>query len=216
MKTNPNRWNSLPGSFDALNTRQILYSDNEWGIPRMKNAPLGAVPKWLAPYRTRFRSKRTLDFESGGYHFFIPDHQMRGTWERPRVAIKFMHKLPVVLSPNFSLSGSRVEQLLAVYKNRWCGAWWQSQGLTVIPSISWNGPDSYDFCFSGVELDSVVAISAKNYRQYPPGFYEMVSRLSPAMILCLGDPPTGFVVQPLRERTLRIRVYPAKWDLKYI
>ena len=208
MKSDPKQWNSLPGSFDRLNTRQILYSDNEWGIPLMKKAPLRVVPKWLAPYRTRFRTKRMLDLSQGGYHFFIADDQIKCVWERPQVAIKFMRKLPVVLSPNFSLDHqSAAKQLLAVYKNRWCGAWWQSQGLTVIPSISWNGPDSYDFCFSGVELGSVVAISAKTYRQYPAGFDEMISRLSPAMILCLGDPP---------ECLPKIRVYSDKWDVKNI
>ena len=207
MKTDPKQWNSLPGSFDALNTRQILYSDNEWGIPLIKKAPLAAVPKWLAPYRTRFRTKRKLDLSQGGYHFFIDSDKIKCVWERPQVAIKFIQKLPVVLSPNFSLADSRVGQLLALYKNRWCGAWWQSQGLTVIPSISWVSEHSYDFCFSGVELGSVVAISAKTYRQYPAGFDEMVSRLSPAMILCLGDLP---------ERTPQVRVYPDKWDVKNI
>ncbi len=211
MKTNPNRWNSLPGSFDALNARQILYSDNEWGIPNIKKAPLSSVPEWLAPYRTRFRSKRKLDLPSGGYHFFIPDHKMRGVWERPRVAINdkaCMRKLPVVLSPNFSLSQKEeAEQLLAVYKNRWCGAWWQSQGLTVIPSISWRGPDSYQFCFAGVESGGVVAISAKNVRRFPAGFDEMISRLSPSQILCLGELPLC---------TPKIRVYPEKWNLRHI
>ena len=211
MKTNPKQWNSLPGSFDRLNTRQILYSDNKWGIPNIKNAPLIKIPEWLAPYRTRFRSKRMLDLSRGGYHFFIPDHKMTCVWERPRVAINdkaCMRKLPVVLSPNFSLDHqSAAKQLLAVYKNRWCGAWWQSQGLTVIPSISWVSEHSYDFCFAGVESDGIVAISAQNYRQYPAGFDEMVSRLSPAMILCLGDLP---------ERTPQVRVYPDKWDVKNI
>ena len=217
MKTDPNRWNSLPGSFDALNTRQILYSDNEWGIPNMKKAPLSTVPEWLAPYRTRFRSKRMLDLSRGGYHFFIPDHSMKCVWERPQVAIKFMRKLPVVLSPNFSLARrERAGQLLAVYKNRWCGAWWQSQGLTVIASISWAGIESYEFCFAGVESDGIVAISAQNYRQYPAGFDEMVSRLSPAMILCLGDLPTGFAPSAQLLRAPQVRIYPDKWDVKNI
>lgn len=189
MKSNPNRWQSLPGSFDALNTRDILYSDNQWGIPQIKKAR--AIPEWLAPYRTRFRSRRKLNLSQGGYHFFIPDHKIKCVWERPQVAIKFIQKLPVVLSPNFSLGqNSFAEQLLATYQNRWCGAWWQSQGLTVIPSISWADETSYDFCFAGVQSGSVVAISGQNYEQFPNGFDEMISRLSPVKILCLGVPPT--------------------------
>ena len=207
MKTDPKKWNSLPGSFDRLNTRQILYSDNEWGIPLMKKAPLGVVPKWLAPYRTRFRTKRKLDLSQGGYHFFIDSDKIKCVWERPQVAIKFMRKLPVVLSPNFELSGQRCEQLFAVYKNRWCGAWWQYCGLSVIPSISWGYPNSYDFCFSGIEPGGVVAISAESLHAYPNGFDEMVSRIDPVKILCLGEPPTC---------APDIIVYPKRWDLRKI
>ena len=211
MKTDPNQWNSLPGSFDRLNTRQILYSDNQWGIPNMKKAPLSTVPEWLAPYRTRFRTKRTLNFHQGAYHFFITDYEMRCVWERPEVAIKFMKKLPVVLSPNFSLSGSLNEQLFAVYRNRWCGAWWQSEGFTVIASISWAGVESYDFCFAGVERYGIVGISANNLRKYPAGFNEMISRLSPVKILCLGKPP-----ECVNIHSDRIRVYPEKWKLRNV
>ncbi len=207
MKTNPNRWNSLPGSFDALNTRQVLFSDNEWGIPLIKRAPLGIVPKWLAPYRTRFRTKRKLNLSQGGYHFFISDHKIKCVWERPHVAIKFIQKLPVVLSPHFPLIGTKSERLFSVYKNRWCGAWWQKQGLSVIPSISWRYPDSYDYCFSGVGAGGVVAISADNFHAHPNGFDEMVNRLSPVKILCLGKPP---------RCAEDLIIYPRVWSIRRI
>ena len=31
-------------------------------------------------------------------------------------------------------------------KNRWGGAYWQSSGLTVIPTISWGDERSFEFC----------------------------------------------------------------------
>ncbi len=207
MKSDPNRWRSLPGSFDALNTKEALYSDNEWGIPLIKRAPLKVVPKWLAPYRTRFRTKRKLNLNSGGYHFFISDKRIKCVWERPQVAIKFIQKLPVVLSPIFEISGTKSERLFAIYKNRWCGAWWQNCGLSVIPSISWRYPDSYDLCFSGVQMGSVVAISADNFRAHPNGFDEMVSRIKPVKILCLGEPPAC---------AQEVIVYPRKWSIRRI
>ena len=147
---------------------------------------------------------------------------MRCVWERPQVAIKFMQKLPVILSPNFSLGQKeRAEQLFAVYRNRWCGSWWQLQGLTVIPSVSWAEPESYDFCFAGVESGGVVAISGRNCRQFPAGFDEMISRLSPTQILCLGEPPG--MLRASRSRvptasvsTPEITVYPEKWRLRNI
>ncbi len=201
------RWNSLPGSFDALNTRQILYSNNEWDIPLIKKAPLGLVPEWLAPYRTRFRTKRTIDLSQGGYHFFTPEQQIKCVWERPHVAIKFIQKLPVVLSPHFELSGTKSERLFSIYKNRWCGAWWQKRGLNVIPSISWSYPDSYEFCFSGVQPGGIVAISGDNFRAHPNGFDEMISKLSPVKVLCIGEPP---------KCAEDLVVYPHAWDIRRI
>ncbi len=209
MKSNPNKWRSLPGSFDALNTSDVLYSDNEWGIPLIKKAPLLLTPKWLAPYRTRFRTQRKLNLSQGGYHFFIGSDQIKCVWERPQVAIKFLHKLPVVLSPHFSLQGKRSEQLFSVYKNRWCGAWWQRQGLSVIPSISWANEESYHFCFAGVQSGGVVAISGRNLRKNPNGFDEMIERLSPVKILCLGEPP-------IWAAGLDLIVVPRVWNLRNI
>ena len=42
-------------------------------------------------------------------------------------------------------------QLESVAKNRWVGAYWQSKGLTVIPTISWGLSQSFDFCFDDME-----------------------------------------------------------------
>lgn len=34
--------------------------------------------------------------------------------------------------------------------NRWCGAYLQSKGIRVIPTINWGTEKSFDFCFAGV------------------------------------------------------------------
>jgi hypothetical protein len=33
-------WTSIPGGFDALNTKHIYPSSNAWGIPTIPQAPL--------------------------------------------------------------------------------------------------------------------------------------------------------------------------------
>ena len=57
-----------------------------------------------------------------------------------------------VLSPDFSLFTNmpRALQIESVFKNRWCGAFWQSKGLKVIPTVSWSDEKSFDFCFEGM------------------------------------------------------------------
>ena len=53
-----------------------------------------------------------------------------------------------LLSPDFSTytDMNLWRQLESVAKNRWVGAYWQDNGLTVIPTISWSTPRSFDFC----------------------------------------------------------------------
>lgn len=186
MRANPSTWNSRPGGLDTLNTRTIFESSNLWGIPSIK--PTERVPAWLAPYRTRFRSKRELDLDSGAYHFFLPPERLDSVWQRPTPALKSIKRLGSVLSPAFPLSGTKSEQLFATYKNRWCGAWWESQGITVIPSVLWNGEESYDFAFAGVARGSIVAIAGRNWKQDPNGFDCLRQSLRPVKILCFGDP----------------------------
>ena len=83
-------------------------------------------------------------------------------------------------------------QIESVAKNRWCGAYWQSKGLTVIPTISWSTPSSYDFCFDGVEENSIVAVGMigckQNRLNFMRGYYAMLEKIHPETILCFGTP----------------------------
>ena len=55
-----------------------------------------------------------------------------------------------------------VMQLYNVFRNRWCGAYWASKGLRVIPTVNWGDESSFDFCFEGIEKGSVVSPEAEH------------------------------------------------------
>jgi hypothetical protein len=80
----------------------------------------------------------------------------------------------------------------SVAHSRWCGAFWQDQGQNVIPTISWGLPNSFEFCFSGVEKGSMVAIGmvgCKHSKEsFLDGYNEMLRIIEPSKILCFGDP----------------------------
>lgn len=205
MKTNPSNWETPPGGLDVLNARTLLHSDNQWGIPLIQKTEY--VPKWLAPYKHRLRSSRELDLTGGAYHFFLPEERFKCVWERPSEGQRSISRLSCVLSPAFPLGDTLTQQMVATYKNRWCGAWWQSQGITVIPSLSWRGEESYGFAFAGVVRESVVAISAQNWREWPEGFDMMMGSLNPTAVLCFGE---ALIEMP------EIVSYPVKFSLKLI
>ena len=99
-----------------------------------------------------------------------------------------------MLTPDFSTYADMDlwRQLESVAKNRWVGAYWQDNGLTVIPTISWSTPRSFDFCFDGVEQNSIVAVSTLGCKRsklhFMRGYDVMLDKLNPETIICFGDP----------------------------
>ena len=77
-------------------------------------------------------------------------------------------------------------------KNRWVGAYWQSKGRIVIPTVSWSTPRSFEFCFDGVELHATVAVSTLGCKKvkidFMRGYEVMLEKLRPETIICFGDP----------------------------
>ena len=83
-------------------------------------------------------------------------------------------------------------QLESATKNRRCGCYWQEQGLTVIPTISWSTPRSYELCFDGVEKNSIIAIGMigceQNKKEFLRGYDYMLSKIEPEAVICFGTP----------------------------
>lgn len=86
-------------------------------------------------------------------------------------------------------------QIESIFKNRWCGAYWQSKGLKVIPTVSWGDERSFDFCFDGIEEGAIVAVCTY-YREnceddFMLGYNEMIKRIKPSVVLCYDEPFAG-------------------------
>ena len=72
-------------------------------------------------------------------HFFLYDYRFERVWKNPDNDIEKLSRYRAVLSPDFSmyLKMAPVMQLYNVFRNRWCGAYWASKGLRVIPTVNW-------------------------------------------------------------------------------
>ena len=208
------RWQSLPGSFDALHGERLYPSSNAYGIPDLAPAPLAACPAWLAAYRQRVRSRKGL--ADGAVHFFLDDYRFESVWNRPFKALEHLSSYSKLLTPDFSLyrDWPHTLQLWNVYRNRWCGRFWQEQGFEVSPTIGWGGKASFEFCFLGVPEKSVVAVSTVGvkleeplaYTLFMDGFQEMVARLSPTRVLCYGKVPEAC------QTLVEVRSFPTRWE----
>ncbi len=92
-------------------------------------------------------------------HFFLDDYKFNVIWNDPEPRIEKLKQYKAVLSPNFSIY-TEMPLSLKVYntfKSCWCGAYLQSKGIKVIPTLAWGEPNTYWFCFDGIAKGSVVA-----------------------------------------------------------
>lgn len=81
-----------------------------------------------------------------------------------------------------------------VFRSRLIGAYWQACGLKVIPTLQWAGPESFQYCFSGIPTNSTVAVSTVGANNNPTaelywrlGMRYALDRLVPEKILLYGD-----------------------------
>ena len=128
------------------------------------------------------------------------DYQFVRLWNRPDAYIEFLKKFKVVCSPDFSLytDHPKALQIWNHYRKHWLGAYWESKGIKVIPTICWSDSSSFDWCFDGEPQESIVAISTKGTQRnavakerFLAGYNQMIKRLKPIKILLFGNNPGG-------------------------
>lgn len=131
-------------------------------------------------------------------HFFLYDQQFERTWNNLDKYTKMLKRFPAVLSPDFSYFTDSPKALWVwqTYRQRALAAYWQRAGITVIPTVSWSTPDSFDWCFDGLPTNSIIAVSTlgvlnnkQSTEYFRLGYEEMKRRLTPSEILCYGRIP---------------------------
>ncbi len=178
---------------DPLFMRNTFETVGRWGIPLIKkqDIPLENV-RLIACSDTRTNDKEVN--KRNGVHFFVDDYRFTGIYYHPDRSLKKYSQYAFLLTPDFSTYSEMNlwRQIESVAMNRWCGAYWQSKGLVVVPTISWSTSRSFDFSFDGVEQNSIVAIGMigckTNHLGFMRGYNKMLERISPKAILCLGKP----------------------------
>ena len=173
--------------------RNEFEPDGKWGIPLIKSDDIDLTDvRLIACSDTRCNDVPENTMK--GVHFFADDYRFSGVYNIPIQSWPKFRQYAFLLSPDFSLYMDMPiwRQIENTAKNRWCGAWWQSKGAKVIPTISWAGIQSFDFCFDGVEHGSIVAVSTvgclKAKLRFIRGYDEMLKRIEPKAIIVFGKP----------------------------
>lgn len=178
---------------DPLFMRNSYEGQGHWNIPRVRKQDIDTSEISLIACSDT-RSKDNHLNCANGVHFFVDDYRFEGIYTHPKRTLEKYRQYAFLLTPDFSIYADMDlwRQLESVAKNRWVGAYWQDNGLTVIPTISWSTPRSFDFCFDGVEQNATVAVSTLGCKraklQFMRGYDAMLDKLNPKTIICFGNP----------------------------
>lgn len=189
--------------------RNQFESSGQYGMPLIKkqSIDLDKIELW------NFTKTKRNDEENKHktIHFFTYDWNFESVYQKPEIAMEKLDQYYALLTPEFSLYWDmpKALQVNSTFKNRWCGAYWQSQGKIVIPTICCAGEESWEFCFDGIEQGSVVAVSTYRRERYKEDFMKsydkMLEVLNPAAIFCYGE-----VFSEMRGNVLAISPFDFK------
>ena len=162
------------------------------GFPELD--PVEALPDELIGFNYA-KSTDAASKRGNGCHFFIDDYQFERVWAYPEKYSAVLRPFGCVLAPDFSLYMDMPAPMQAWnrYRSQALGRYWQDNGLTVVPTLSWAQPESYAFCFDGVPRHSTVATSTVGVKGdagalavWEDGMREAMRRLEPSRVLLYG------------------------------
>lgn len=143
-------------------------------------------------------AKTCKDPESKGIHFFVDDYQFTRLWTVPDNYLDMLRRFKAVCTPDFSTYTDfpAAIQIYNHYRKHWLGAYWQQNGITVIPTISWSDEASFAWCFDGEPVGGAVAVSSvgtqassRSRGLFLDGYNAMLECLQPAVVYFHGMVP---------------------------
>jgi len=177
---------------DPLFLRNEFETEGRWGFPIIKKQQLDVDDIELISCSDV--SKKDDKNLHKGVHFFVDDFRFETIYDHPEKALERYGKYRFLLTPDYSLYAEMDpwRQIESVGKARWVGAKWQANGKIVIPTVSWGLARSFEFCFDGIQKNSIVAVGMigckRNKADFLKGYYQMLTKIEPEAIICLGNP----------------------------
>ena len=124
----------------------------------------------------------------------LSDYKFTAIYNYPERSLNKFAQYRFLLTPDYSTYADMNywRQLESIAHSRWVGAFWQSCGLLVVPTISWSDANSFSFCFDGVERGSIVSvgmIGCKHAKDnFLRGYNAMLEKIEPSAIIVFGSP----------------------------
>lgn len=176
---------------DHYNLRivSILHTDGPEDMPTLEAVDF--KPDKLIGFNY---AKTAKGFDCG-IHFFIDDYQFERLWNKPEQYLRLLKRFECVLTPDFSMYMDMPlpMQRWNEYRRRALGNYWQRNGMTVIPTLSWTDRRSFGFAFGGLPEGGTVAVSTVGIKGndgamkvWFEGMEAAIAAISPSCIVIYG------------------------------
>lgn len=197
----------------------------KYGMPLIKKQDIDLDKiELLAFTKTKHNDEEN---QSKTIHFFTYDWNFESVYEKPEESLEKLDQYYALLTPEFSTYKDMplARQIDSVFKNRWCGAFWQKQGMLVIPTVSWGSIPCMEFCFDGIEKGSIVAVSTytreDNKAGFMLGYNKMIEIIEPSAVICYGTPFEEMkgnikAIDPFNKEELIKKIGFAEFTRKYL
>lgn len=131
-------------------------------------------------------------------HFFLDDYAFRdAVWFNLERTTNSIYKYDYVFTPDLSLWKDLPTDFYNrenVFRTRFVGAYWQKCGYNVIPTASWGDLSSFEYCFEGLPVHSVIAVSGMGNRKcndafdrWCYGLRRLEEAKAPTLIIVYGE-----------------------------
>ena len=200
-------------NYENLN-KALFDGVGEYGIPVIQPSDFRA-DNWIG-----FNyAKGCEEPEIHGIHFFLDDYQFVRVWSQPDSYLNMLRKFQAVLTPDFSTYTDfpKAIQVYNHYRKHWLGAYWQLNGVKVIPTISWSDAESFEWCFDGEPMYSTVAVSSVGTQVnrdskafFRIGFDRMIRTLKPSCVIMYGSIPPDIEY----DNIIPVESFQTKWRNK--
>ena len=164
------------------------------GIPMLMDLHNAQVPRDMIP----FGKARKCPDKRKYIHFYMHDREFSRVLTATDHYIDLLKLYDGVITPDCTLliGQSPCLQQTNTYMNRAVGFYLQKNGIPVIPNIRWSDESSFEYCFLGVPLGSMVCVSThgcitsrEERRMFKTGMSAMLDAIHPKVVLVHGFMP---------------------------
>lgn len=200
--------------------------EGNYDIPIMNIPSEIHLPSKLIAY------SRLNTLQPGEYtycHFYQDDYSFDGkfgVWNSLKLNTQFkkgfnldkFKNVYAIICPDFSLYYDMpiAMQIWNIYRSRAVGYFLTKLWYVVIPNVRWTDKKSYEYCFDGLQKNSIVAVSTlgclrsrKDRSLFLPGLKELIRRISPKHIILYGT-LTSEIIDILTEAHQSYVFFPSQ------